>query len=352
MTVSASVRPIGSAVDPRMQELVEDFAARWQAGDRIAVDAFAAEHPEQAEQLRVILPAVAVLAELGSVAARSGLSVPPTAGADAEPTPGILGDFQILREVGRGGMGVVYEATQISLNRRVALKVLPFAATLDAKRLQRFKNEAQAAAQLHHTNIVPVFGVGCERGVNYYAMQFIEGETLARVIADCRLPISEFKDPAPTAEYQPAESVPPIGNRQSGIGNTLPVAALSTYRSGPGKEHFRQVARWGIQAAEALEHAHDAGVVHRDIKPANLLVDERANLWITDFGLAQIVTGEGLTMTGDLVGTLRYMSPEQALAKRIQIDHRTDIYSLGATLYELLTLQPAFTGEDRQELLR
>src|SRR5262249_18434812 len=120
-----------------------------------------------------------------------------------------------------------------------------------------------------------------------------------------------------------------------------------------GREDFRRLAELGVQAAEALDHAHQAGIVHRDVKPANLMLDERGNLWVTDFGLAHMQHGEAsLTVTGDLVGTLRYMSPEQALAKRVVIDHRTDVYSLGATLYELLTLRPAFDGKDRQELLR
>src|SRR5205814_10096843 len=130
-----------------------------------------------------------------------------------------------------------------------------------------------------------------------------------------------------------------------------PVTAASE-RSTKTPAFFRTVANLGVQAAEALEHAHQLGVIHRDIKSANLLVDLRGNLWITDFGLAHCQSEAGLTMTGDLVGTLRYMSPEQALAKRVIIDHRTDIYSLGATLYELLTFEPIFAGRDRQELLR
>jgi serine/threonine protein kinase/TolA-binding protein len=275
-------------------------------------------------------------------------------------------------------MGVVYGAEQISLGRKVALKVLPFAATLDAKHLQRFKNEAHAAAHLHHQNIVPVYAVGCERGVHYYAMQFIEGQTLAALISELRqfsgrerhepgvpaAPATEVgrelragnwapPKPAsmglpPTVPYRPARELttpPPLDS-------TAPEGALSTEDSTQTPAFFRTVARLGIQAAQALEHAHGMGVIHRDIKPGNVLVDVRGNLWITDFGLAQVQGDAKLTMSGDLLGTIRYMSPEQALAKRIVVDHRTDIYSLGATLYELLTLEPVFRGQDRQEVLR
>src|SRR4029453_6520441 len=134
--------------------------------------------------------------------------------------------------------------------------------------------------------------------------------------------------------------------------STAKAGAFSTEHAAGGREYFRSVARLGVQAAEAPDHAHQLGIVHRDVKPANLLVDAGGHLWVTDFGLAQMQKDAGLTMTGDLVGTLRYMSPEQALAQRVVIDHRTDLYSLGATLYELLTLQPTFDGKDRQELLR
>jgi hypothetical protein len=126
-----------------------------------------------------------------------------------------------------------------------------------------------------------------------------------------------------------------------------------TARTDPhSREYSRTVARLGIEAAEALDHAHQLGIVHRDVKPGNLLVDAAGKLWVTDFGLAHVGADKSLTLTGDLVGTLRYMSPEQALAKRVPIDHRTDVYSLGVTLYELLTLQPAVRGGDRQEVLQ
>jgi serine/threonine protein kinase len=283
------------------------------------------------------------------------------------PLSGCLGDYRIVREVGRGGMGVVYEAEQISLKRRVALKVLPFAATLDATQLQRFKNEAQAAAHLQYQNIVPVYAVGCERGVYYYAMQFIEGQTLAAVIAELRqrsrlgadaeekAPVKPDGDGAarcrPPAEHSATETAPappflPKPAAPADPADTYPHAGISTERSIRTAAYVRSVAILGVQAAEALEHAHQLGVIHRDIKPANLLLDVRRNLWITDFGLAQCQGQAELTLTGDRVGTARYMSPEQVSGRRGTLDQRTDIYSLGVTLYELLTLEPACTGRD------
>jgi serine/threonine protein kinase/Flp pilus assembly protein TadD len=267
-----------------------------------------------------------------------------------DDTAGTLGDFRLLRELGRGGMGVVYEAEQLSLGRRVALKVLPFAGVLDPRQLQRFLNEARAAACLHHPGIVPVHAVGQERGVHFYAMQLIEGCTLASVIHELAGPEDQHAatgdDDPRTAPYSPPRPAP-------GSASTAEAQATPTPWSERGRDHYRRVAQLGVQAAEALEYAHQMGVLHRDIKPANLLLDARGNLWITDFGLAQVRHGDAaLTMTGDLVGTLRYMSPEQARGQRVGIDHRTDVYSVGVTLYELLTLRPAFRERDRAELLR
>jgi eukaryotic-like serine/threonine-protein kinase len=259
--------------------------------------------------------------------------------------PSPLGDFRIIREVGRGGMGIVYEAEQLSLGRRVALKILPFAATMDPRHLQRFQNEARAAASLEHPHIVPVHGVGCERGVHYYAMKFIDGQSLAAIIESKR----RLAEPRPPRSGQSPESAPFSTGR--GSDNTCPIAARSTRHGPRDAAAFRQIAEWGIQAAEALEHAHSVGIVHRDIKPANLMIDGHGRLWITDFGLARTAADAGLTMTGDVLGTLRYMSPEQALAKHCLVDHRTDIYSLGVTLYELLARQPAISGKDREEIL-
>ena len=240
------------AADPALAELVERLTARLQAGESVDLDAISANHPEYADRLRQLLPALEVLADLGRSAGHE--AAPSGPGPLAEL--GVLGDYRIVREVGRGGMGVVYEARQLSLNRRVALKVLPFAAALDPRQLQRFQNEAQAAAGLHHTHIVPVFAVGFERGVHYYAMQFIEGRPLAEVIRELRPLIAGSR-----RSGRPRTRRPP----------TPPTALLSSGSSPTGRPFFQAVARLGIQAAEALEYAHSLGVVHRDIKPANLL---------------------------------------------------------------------------------
>ena len=261
-----------------------------------------------------------------------------------------LGDFRLLREIGRGGMGVVYEATQLSLGRRVALKILPFAAILDERQIRRFTNEAQAAALIEHPHIVPVYSVGIDRGVHYFAMKYIEGRTLAEVIRE------RNDNVVPEALNRRQEVVTPNSHESADSfahdrPDTVPIAILSTNTSTQRGQFYRRVARLGLEAAGALHCAHEHGVVHRDIKPSNLLIDGHGKLWITDFGLAQIQTDQNLTMSGDLLGTLRYMSPEQVAGGQ-PIDSRTDVYSLGLTLYEILSGRPAFQGVDRQQIMR
>jgi serine/threonine protein kinase/WD40 repeat protein/tetratricopeptide (TPR) repeat protein len=342
MTPHLPTSALPSSADPAFDLLVDELIARLQAGEAPDWPALAREHPEYVGRLRSVAQALEALGDLSRAgdSALSGVAPLPVA---ADLVPGVLGDFRILREVGRGGMGVVYEAEQVSLNRRVALKVLPLAATMDPRHLQRFRHEARAAALLHHPHVVPVHGVGCERGVHYYAMQLIEGCSLAAVIDVLRGADPGGKEPwdSPTAPYAPGGDAAP----------TRPPAALNTVPLRRGRAFFRRVAELVAQAADALDYAHGMGVVHRDVKPANLLLDAGGNVWVTDFGLARLGEGPGLTVSGDLLGTLRYMSPEQALARHGLVDHRTDVYSLGATLYELLTLRHAVAGAGKQEIL-
>jgi WD40 repeat protein len=320
--------------DPVFEALVEEFTRLVENGQAPAVDSFAARYPNYGAELRRLLPAVKALA---------GLAVPaPDAGRsddDLRSPPQVreLGDFRLVQEIGRGGMGIVYEAEQLSLGRRVAVKVLPFAAVLDPRQLQRFKNEARAAATLDHPHIVGVYSVGMERSVHFYAMQFIEGQSLAELIAD-------LKANSGNTGVQSA-------SRVTDADSTRPRSRQSTARPGSGREHFRQAANWGIQAGQALEHAHQLGIVHRDIKPSNILVNAEGHLWVADFGLALTSADSDLTMTGDVLGTLRYMSPEQARGEKRILDQRTDVYSLGVTLYELLAFKPAFPDTDRRRLL-
>jgi tetratricopeptide (TPR) repeat protein len=257
-----------------------------------------------------------------------------------------LGDFEILREIGRGGMGVVFEARQISLNRKVALKVLSGSLGLTPTAVQRFRREAEAAGKLHHTNIVPVYTTDEEDGSLFYAMELIEGPSLDRVIRELRSTKEKKPEPFKPVDEQATTEPYVSDSSQSADGTTLSVSSLSS-----DSRYFDNVARMIADVADALDHAHKQGVIHRDIKPSNLLLSPDGRLSINDFGLARMLEQPGMTMTGEFVGTPRYMSPEQIAVGRIPLDHRTDIFSLGATLYELLTLQPPFTGERRDQVL-
>ena len=253
-----------------------------------------------------------------------------------------LGDFEIVAELGHGGMGVVYEAMQVSLGRRVALKVLAGGLGLTPKAVDRFRREAAAAAKLHHTNIVPVYATGEEDGAHFYAMELIEGPSLDRVLKQLRQG-AEVAEPT-SAGGQTISYV-------EGPGPAAEAAGLSSSSLSSGAGYFDAVARMLAGVADALEYAHKQGVVHRDIKPANLLLSPDGRLSLNDFGLARMLEEPGMTMTGEFVGTPAYMSPEQITAGRVPTDHRTDVYSLGATLYEMLTLRPPVSGAGRDQLL-
>ena len=383
--------------------LAEDFLERRRRGERPKVDEYAVQHPELATAIRDLFPALMLLENLdaGSLAvpaARVDCGSATTDEPGSEPHPALdrLGDYRILREIGRGGMGVVYEAEQGSLGRRVALKVLPLRAMINPVQVRRFEREARAAGRLHHTNIVPVFGVGREGDQHYFVMQYIQGQPLSDVIAELRLLrqspgaagrpgsakaalVSAAADPmapptaadvarslwagafAPTActlgstdallptAPEPQEELPkPPHAAGSGSHPDSNALIRSAAPANSGLHYARTVARMGVQAAEALDYASQQGVLHRDVKPSNLLLDVRGTLWVTDFGLAKLSDSEDLTHTGDILGTLRYMAPERF---RGHSDVRSDVYGLGLTLYELLALRPAFDEADRSRLI-
>ncbi len=359
--------------DP-IEMLAEQFVQKYRQGERPTIEQFALENTEHADDIRNLFPMIVDIEQLKGPEGESS-----TGGAAS----GIgarerLGDFRIIREIGRGGMGVVYEAEQQSLGRRVALKVIGGNVATSTHGVRRFRREAEAAARLHHTNIVPIYGVGEEDGISFYAMQMIDGVGLDVVLDALRngtaspgSPSAAEKADATTAEAalevaavlrdgstsQTRKRFRPDSETPSSPAHDAESLAVSEEtRSQPsgtapkfGARYWKSVAHLGAAAAGALHYAHRHGVLHRDVKPSNLLLDREANLWIADFGLAKHAESDNLTKTGDVVGTLRYMAPEQFEGTT---DHRSDIYSLGLTLYELLTLQHAFEDTQQGPLIR
>jgi serine/threonine protein kinase len=349
-----------------IDKLADSFVARLRAGEHPSVEEYAQRHPELADGIRELLPAIAMLEQRASVA---GDSVSKRQFQSEDRAPAEIGDYRIIREIGRGGMGIVYEAVQQSLGRHVALKVLAAPTLLNPSHLHRFQLEARAAARLHHTHIVPVFGVGEHKGLHYYAMQFIQGQSLDMVIQAVRQLRGDAKSER-TTQFDNAQTVAAAKSLLTGrpaddheelahihgadqtylnaAGAESALIRKELSASHTGHAFHVSVARIGLQVAEALAYAHNEGVLHRDIKPSNLLLDGRGNTWITDFGLAKTEGTDGLTQTGDFVGTLRYMAPERLEGWS---DRRSDIYGLGATLYELLTLQTLYHGSSRAQLV-
>ncbi len=400
--------PSSSSAIGRVAALAESFLARYRNGERPALAEYTARYPELAQEILAVFPAMVEMEQLGRVPGAgdgdaTGLFA--VGGPTVGPPIRQIGDYLILREIGRGGMGVVYEAEQASLGRHVALKVLPGCAWLDTKLRERFRREARAAARLHHTNIVPVFGVGEHEGTPYYVMQLIRGQALDEVLGELRglrrpgtesaaqarpIPLHPDSDAngriASAAEVAQSllrghfpvarpPSADPGGRMSHGDAVLAPTATeeapavaradgspdpAPTPTSWPGRadtsslcgstrDYWRSVARIGLQAAEALHYAHSQGTLHRDIKPSNLLLDLQGTVWITDFGLAKAADEADLTRTGDLIGTLRYMAHERF---RGVSDPLGDVYGLGMTMYELLTFGPAFAETDRERLIR
>lgn len=385
--MSEASKPDESTPAATIEQLAESFLRELRRGEQPSISDYVRKHPRLAPRIREVFPTLAMLERLGPAA-----SEPEYIYGNVHSVSQ-LGEYRILREIGRGGMGIVYEAVHYTLGRHVALKVLPLHLAGEQTLIERFHREVKVAAQLHHSNIVPVFDVGKQDGVHYYAMQFINGLGLDQVLSEirrirgadeqrsgksqsanhssrqhsllrnisCSLLSAGPSSGDRTGESQPSSPLQPSSDNGAGPqlleGNAARVQS-STVRlpgettladySDASQHYFRSIARVGLQVAEAVGYIHSQHLLHRDIKPSNLLLDTQGVVWVTDLGLALDEESEGLTRTGDIVGTLRYMAPERFHG---QVHATSDLYSLGLTLYELLTLRPAFNQGDRSQLM-
>jgi eukaryotic-like serine/threonine-protein kinase len=333
-----------------VEMLASTFLDELRRGTAPSIEEYVSRHPDHAGELRDLLPLVTAMEEWK---ADKHLDAPPRR---LPETFNIhrLGDCRILREIGRGGMGIVFEGIQESVGRRVAVKLLPWRHGRDESWRERFQREARLAAGLRHANIVPVFRFGEYEGFCYYVMPFIVGMGLDWVIDQLRtgdgsvyaqqIEQARMGTGVRGEDAASAGDADPVGNTDS---LTLSEGAAEPAGRQLTAGSWKKIAKIGAQAAAALRHAHGRGLLHRDIKPANLLLDTSGTVWITDFGLALPI--EQVAESPSLAGTLRYMSPEQYQGLA---DERSDIYALGLTLYELITLQPAFAGGRRTELMR
>jgi serine/threonine protein kinase len=377
----------------QFDEMVSEFSRLVREGKSPDIDEFASRNEALASRVQRLFPVLEMMELRGESREWSEIELTKLAEATQSPrdekwkAPQRIGDFRMIRQIGRGGMGVVYEAEQESLGRRVAIKILPTSAQFDERRMERFATEARASAMLHHTNIVPVFGVGSEEGLSFFVMQYIDGQPLSHVLRD----VARYRDISTRKLEQDGATYPSQGIVGTMLGESIsgekqgtddsdkrslnldstdsdvPSAAADldavfSPSSGSGRlmqsddgessgnrarNYFRNAARIGAKVADALEHAHSHGILHRDIKPSNLLLDEQGSVWVTDFGLAKYFDSPDITRTGEIIGTLRYMSPEQLEGDATP---SSDIFGLGLTLYEMLTLQPAYPGVDRKRL--
>jgi tetratricopeptide (TPR) repeat protein/serine/threonine protein kinase len=328
----------------RLEQIVVHYLDQLNSGQSLDPKQILAENPLLGQE---ILESLQEFVNLGSV-------------TESEPELGTLGDYGLISEISRGGMGVVYEAWDGSMDRRVALKVLPQGVPSDAKAFTRFVREAKVAGKLNHANIVSVFGMGIQADAPYYAMEYVRGETLSQILKRLKntrekaeegtkssiLTISRLlgsKPPAKERSREASGETTDTGSNESG--STI----LDTDEV--HRDYCINVSVAFSGVADGLQHAHENKIIHRDIKPSNLILEKDGRLRILDFGLARMEGQESLTRSGSFLGTPLYMSPEQARARKVTIDHRTDIYSLGATLYEMLTWRPPFKGKNQQDTL-
>ena len=313
-----------SELQLQLDEIADEFLTRRRSGENPTIEEYQQRHPDLAEQIERSLRTILFVDNLNETESTGS-------GTSKKVIPEI-GDYQIVQKIGQGGMGIVYEANQESLGRRVALKILPQHFADDEKFVERFKREARSAAKLHHTNIVPVFEVGQSNGTLYYAMQFIDGLPLDEVQQE----VARIEQDGSTSSHSSVSKLI-SGSDSSSSGSTF----------NRQKNYFKSVARLVASVADALDYAHKRSIVHRDVKPSNLILDTEGVVWLTDFGLAK-TTDSQITETGDFLGTARYMSPERFKGEG---DHRVDIYGLGVTLYEMITLRRPYDAANRIQLI-
>jgi len=352
-----------------IERLAADYVSKVRQGERPTSSDLRDRHPDFSGDIEGFVETLSVLEEASyrRRAKRPATCVTDVSGQRLKT----LGGFQLIREISRGGMGILYEAEQKSLQRRVAVKVLPPSPLLTDVDRKRFEREGVASARLHHSNIVPVFGTGVEQGVRFCVMQFIDGASLDRLIAalrnragidrssveDNRAANGDLDKTSTTLDLLLSPSLVPsnhspeassIAKKVASPGGDHSATRTAQSVSDLSECYWKNVAYIGARIASALDHAHSQGVLHRDIKPGNLILDRDGHVWLSDFGLAKIQDQGNLTGTDNLLGTLRYTPPEQFAGR---FDQRSDVYGLGMTLYELCTLMPGFLATDRRELM-
>ena len=316
---------LDEAMQDKVVAILDLYLVELENGGHPSIESIVAEYPELERPLRSSLESIRLLNRVHG--ASGELEIGDSAALPTWTHPKKVCGFEIGRELGRGAMGVVYAAKLESTGGEVAIKFLDSQGVRDQGCIERFRREARAAESLNHPSIVPVYDIGCDHGRHYYTMKLIDGAPLSHTI-DIAFHRNSSSIRSMPSDFRELNSVSATG------------------------EYYRNLAKEMAKVADALHAAHTMGVVHRDFKPSNLLMDSTGHIWITDFGLAQVEDGLSLTYTGDIIGTFQYMSPEQASGKRERVDFRSDIYSLGATLYELFTGHAPYSGMDRAEILQ
>ncbi len=343
--------PGGHEREEQLAASIEAFEAAQRRGEEVTVDGWLERFPDLASDLSELLPSLVLMQTVARRVSEDALL-----DEALESIPASIGEYRIERRIGRGGMGAVYLAVQESLSREVALKVLPTTLEIDATFLERFRREARVAGRLAHPHIVPVYGVGYADGRHYFAMRHIDGPSLDAVQRMLRQGLGSAKVHEPTASSVRTAAREGHGRSENHEGHSpesLELARMVDTMGGAGHEppqslSIRASVRVALQVADALEYAHSQGVLHRDIKPGNILLDKRGDAWVTDFGLCRIEDAGNMTSEGAILGTLRYMAPEQIEGSSSET---SDVYATGLLLFELLALRPAFDSSRRAKVV-